>query len=566
MKKFIASLTLLALLSQPLTAFAGSEPSAPVCNQASEEANFFLAPFHKQVQVFIAAYYSGNRAQRALNASRIRKQIFSHPGTPQYIEELEYIDSQAARSPEAVYFLAKALQLHWEARYELTLAGNVQRDRNKPQNLSEKRDGRVHDAAKIGMDIGIAVAIAAMAAVCFFKPQAAPRWFSLIRQAYPVLPAIGLAGGVGVAHAMNGAGYLVPNVPISPAHVMHLGIQTDDYHYDDSTLVRDLAAFTVSAGVGIAVYDLLKAVRVLKYANAAATPAKVNPYAMVISIIVSMVAEEVVVSSIDAYEFWKLSGKVKESRAHLDEAMAQGDGTGVYDGADALVHSAINLSTFINRPLMEAVNEYNESNAISAHDFEQETPQFTDAINENTKIFSDEVHAIMERMDQPADKDYQDSQLLTLLRGHDDESLADLDDSEKSRAEKFRSGFGKWLAQAEEKRRVTMSEGQRESQFDRFIQSLINAQDARLASSLRAGKIQKHPTHVLLQSAALLRSTGKEEIQEQSDYLMTLIANNERMTTTAMTEGDKIVLPPPREPLPEGGVPEPGSSSRGNNL
>jgi hypothetical protein len=524
-----------------------------------------LTPFQSLVQDYISAYYSGNLKDSFDLTDHISGRVFAHAGSIEYVQELQYIDAQSSRTPEAINALAMALQYHWMALYSVQVTSSQSGkilgldgstgsgDTTGRTTLGQRRAENDHQGAKIGLAVGVAV----FSVIAFFKPQSVPKWLSLVRQ---LMPVIGVTAGAGIARLTNG--YLEKGIPLSPAHIIRLGISLDDLYLDESTLTRDLAAYTVSAGVASTVYEILKAVQVISALNKG-NPLKINPLVLVLSTAASFAAEQTVIAGVESYQYGKLRDQIQGSLRQLDQGLATHDRVDVLKGAAMLVQTAINHYTFSDLRKNEALNDFVTALSVAKSDFgahAENDPRYIERVNEITQELGDRLETIRDSQDPFEDTQYAELKTLSaLLVGGENACLAgyapganDAAVEEAARmVEVFRGNYPNWLRATENERLASPGE----STFHDYIQAQITMREKALAVQMRQGQISDHPRHVLLQAASVLRSSGQSFLKPQGDYLMTIIATEMTLMDQSIADAKSIVIPPPREPLPEGGAP-----------
>jgi hypothetical protein len=495
-----------------------------VCEAPPEAANGANPSYEFKILVrdYVRAYGGDSRLGRALYASRIKRAVFAHTGTQEYVEELRYIDSQAAAAPEAVYDLAKTLQLHWEARYAVGL-GQRALDRQERRDTSTK--------------IGALVGIAGLGAAMIFRPQNAPRYFLVLRH---LMPAAGFAAGRAIGQGLNASGLLEDRLPVSPAHVMELGIQTDEFAYDDDSLHRLLFPAFAGVGASFAAYEAgviavnaLRVVRAVRYANMAATPAKIHPLVLVGSLVVGFLVEKGVEDQIDRSEYARLTANVHAARAAIDAALRRGDDAMAYSQADALARHVANLAAYINRPISEAVKGYAAEVAEAAQEHGEGSPRFRRELDELTRDLSSQVREALTDRDLPPDTEYQGFLVRGFLRNHDEASIRSLGDLARYRADAYVAGFERWVTRTEQLDRVSLGPEARERLLKEYLDGVGAVKDRRLADELRAGRFRRDANRLFLQAAAFLRQTGREYLEDHADSLAAIAARTDLLVSTS---------------------------------
>jgi hypothetical protein len=513
---FSASLALLVTgtaltlqLGSPVTAgHAQSHPTAPSACTTSEARN---AELEQLLDDYVRAHRASSALRKSRATKRVREKVFAAIGTPCYVNALQQIDARARTNSAEIYELSRALQLHWEAQYAV--------------GLGQRRTQRVERGTKIGAMIGMA----ALGAALFYRPSAAPRYFKIVRHLFPLA---GVAGGNATAVALNQSGLMERNLPLAPAHVMRLGIQTDEFELDDAGLTRELVTLTASIGAAGMAYDVLKAVRVFRAINVASTPIKVHPVALVGSLVVGFVVEEGVGAAAHRYEYNRLIERLQSDRANFEAAASRGDDAAALSHSERLVRSAAAIAAFLNAPIHEAIRSFDAEVAEAQADHLPGSARLERALREA----SDDLREAIEEAlaDRPYDRNsaYETFLVLGYLRNKDEASIQGLNTQSQDRAEIILSTFGSYIAAREQENHVCFDHSPREAYFQEFIAGFSQAEDRRLARQLRNGVIRKEAKHVLLMTLAALRSSGKDYLQDQVDFLSTLIHRDDLLTAT----------------------------------
>ncbi len=480
--------------------------------------------FMRNVRMYVGAYERRQSLQRALFTSRIKNTLFENVQTGGYVEGLRYIDAQSTSHPEAIYDLAKSLQLHWEARYAM--------------GMGLKRTERARTATKAGTVVGI-VGLAASGILLFFRPSAAPKYFRIWRH---LMPLAGAAAGYGTGRALHELGWLDEDTPLAPAHVMRLGINTDDYHYDDDTLVRDIVSLTAgvaATSMAISAYRYIRTgVKAVKYVNAAATPAKVHPLVLVGSIILGLIVEEGVEAAVDHYEHKGYKDRFTAQRDCMLQAYVNGEDERIYSCADGLVRTAMNLASYYNRSINEAIQEYAGDVAEAAEDYGEGTPRFQEKLDKLTRELSDDIREALDDRAFRIDLSYEGYLVRGFLKNRDEAAIDELGQRGRDLAAAYQRSFERWLSHRENEDRQSFADNQRNELFRYYMDQLDRAADERVAGTLRAGAIPFHANHMLLQAAALIRSLDKPYLEDQAEFLMSTIARMNLLTGTTL--GDQL--------------------------
>ena len=221
---------------------------------------------------------------------------------------------------------------------------------------------------------------------------------------------------------------------------------------------------------------------------------------------------------------------MSHERGLLDAALSGGDDAAALAAAERLVLRAVNLATYLNHPIHEAIQEFSASLAQAASRYGEGTPRFQAELNSATTELQFEIREVMEDRDFDRNSAYETQTVLSFLRSHDENSVRSLEGSAKDRAQLTQRLFDRYLDSNESAQKQCVDDAEREKLFQEFLEGYQQAEDRRLARELRNNNLRKEAKHTLLQVAALLRNTGKDYLTDQADFLMTLISREELLT------------------------------------
>lgn len=457
-----------------------------------------------------------SRLKRDVMVKRIVDHVFAEPGSFQYVSDLGTIDQYSSAYPEAVFDLARSLQRRWELRYG--------------SGLGRRHSKRV----KAGTQVG-AMAMTAMLGITLIKkPQNTGRYFQMVRSVFPAAP---LAGGLaGAATADLASGMLDANVPVSPAHVMTLGVDTNVGLQEDDHYVREFAATTAGFAAGGFAYDIVNATRHL---NKAATPAKWNPMALIGSFAVGYVVEGKVKAELDRRQHKKLSDGVVSAVASIEKARKRGDVAGIYAGATELVERVFGLTAYLNLPVSEASVEFANLAAAAEKKHGKGSAAAEKAIAEATAALTKRIQAIQDSHGNPYFWDHEAQLLVDYLENEGFEGVSRLSGSAKSRAEFLLKGFEKELRFAERRKGAGLTAQERDAKLASFLDGMARAKNAQLAREFIAGDWRRDGNNVVLQAAAYLRTLEVEFFELMVDDLMALIPEYQ-LAVSVSGEGDYL--------------------------
>jgi hypothetical protein len=351
-------LALLALAVGQVPARAGEAVPGP------EGAPLRLASFEQLLDDYftahvnlVAAHASGDTAQEAIllatkgNAIAIVKdRLFAAPGSAEYVADLKAIDrrfKEGASSAEAVYDLARALQMHWEREY------------GKP--LLERRAAGEKRAWWGGLLIGAVPMIAhqikfAGAAV---KPYAG-FWKSVVAKDY-VVPALPFLGAFfSQTSARLTEGFIEDNIPAPPLAILDLGKPWDptiDGETFAQSALRDIGGMALMTTTNTLLGVALKGLGQLRAASALE-----GPYVgTLVNIALYFAIDYGLKRGIEAYNTTKVRDALAANLVRIQDLDRQGAASSLvlYQEADLALDNALLLSKRVYRPMVELAQAYN---------------------------------------------------------------------------------------------------------------------------------------------------------------------------------------------------------------
>ena len=265
--------------------------------------------------------------------------INARTGSPSYVEGLQAIDRRFEENQEAIYDLARALQLHWEREYG--------------SRLIESRDEWIRKGSVVGR-AGILLP-AIYGAIPYLPGAKLVRHFGLIR----LLIVAETTGALGALSGQLTHGLLHQAIPLSPAHILHLGLADSEWsQLEDKHLVReifkDLGLFYASAtGVSKISARLLS-----KSGGVGGVKAKLLEVAAVL--FVQYVGGRLLDAGFEAWDYHRLHSELAQSLVRLNDPTLRQDVVLFYQEADHAASLAVRLETTVNRPLQAAAVSYNQ--------------------------------------------------------------------------------------------------------------------------------------------------------------------------------------------------------------
>jgi hypothetical protein len=557
-------------LTPPCTGPFCLAPEKPVLACPAPRAHV-PADFARLVRQYIDAY-AANDIRYIHLVRPIAISVFEVPGSPEYIDKLKYLDSFSTAAPEAIFNLAKVLQQRWEAAYGMELSMKLDAgidDPNISQTLVEKRNERRWRGRRIGGIVGGVVALAALGLTAVRNPLATSRYFAVFRA---LLPEAGMTAGIFVGAKVADRvsdtyeREFLRDLPLAPAQVMHLGLETNLVIDDEDTLVQTFVPLLTGVAAGDATLALMAGsglasrvtgvIRTIRAVNKSAAPGKIDPPVLIASLIVSLVVEHLAGHVVNWLEYRSLKAKVTESREAIEQAIARGDDAKAFSAADALVANSLVLAAYHNRPILaanaeflrklaEASNkfcwthpEYDPYDGTGAGSYAppppapqpepvadcEKLPAYKAEVDRLVTELSRDVRQALKDLDQKSDADFEAYLALDVIESRDPKLVSQLSDVAKL---ELKANLDLFAARPDRTDAPSSPEYRR--RFGEYVQGLLAARDRKLARELKDKHYVRHGGHTLLQASAFLRSTGVDYIRQQADFLMSEIAHEQLM-------------------------------------
>ena len=463
---------------------------------------------------------SGSRLLSTLYSTKIQTHLYSHIGSEQYINELTFLDSLGGADAQAIFDLARKLQFHWEARYA---AGIGQRAAQRKQSND------------IGTKAGASVGMLALGVLLVKSPQNAPRYFRILRHLLPLAGAItGRQGGAAYSEHSLVAG----DTPPAPAHIMRLGLASEGQEsvYGDDQLYEDFIAISSGLAAGSMVTELWTVVRAARAINVAATPAKINPLVLAGSLVVGLAVEQGVRSGIENYQESELRQAIANDLAALDRSIREQDQAGVLLNGEKFKRSVVNLAIWMWSPIIETSKEFEAKVSELGSEHAIDSPAFATELESETREFRRSLRTALSNLDSYYDPALESHVVLSYLRTHNEEAIASLASATaRTRAQSTLDAFDSWLGVKENEAFECFEACTREKLFQEFLSDVQISSQKRLVTEFRKGTSRQHPSHLLLQGAAILStaSYGKDILGSLADELLALVDKNEEVQIEA---------------------------------
>ena len=202
----------------------------------------------------------------------------------------------------------------------------------------------------------------------------------------------------------------------------------------------------------------------------------------------------------------------------------------LFTKADELVRTTMNLAGFYDKDVMELLKSYSEDIAEAVEDHGEGTARFQRELDERTAEFTRDFNELMRGRDEGLhDPAYESWVVRGFLHNHDESSIRTMGPRAQTLSRSYVRLFERWMGMHEDVARQCLDSNVREHYFQEFLVGLDESKDRGLADELRSGRIRRNSQRLLLQSAALLRQTGKEYVQSQADLLMSTIARTDML-------------------------------------
>jgi len=308
--------------------------------------------------------------ERMACLAALEDHVMSLNNRDEYMAALTYLDTFSASEPEAVYDLARNLQISWQRLY-----GHA---------FLKEQKGREKNYSRIGAVVGITAALASS----FYRPAALPRAFAYIALSFPL---IGAAGGDATAALVNRIEILRLAYPPAPAQLMHLGYDLQDPMQEapeESQVYREALALTAGAAVFAGGVQVARALSAIRWLNLASTPAKFNPLVLAGTIAGSWLLEEGISYAAYKYDESQVRARFTAAQNTYLEAERSGDARASLHSAEELAKAAGAAADFYVAPAMKLVEtnlaDFENSAGRAAKTFGTESWVFQNELNKLT--------------------------------------------------------------------------------------------------------------------------------------------------------------------------------------
>jgi|GEM_PF-5654154 len=509
----LALLTLTATFALQSQAGAGSRPV--VDGEMARLTRDYFDAYRKEDRAG-----SESRLFSTLHSTKIQEHLFAHVGTENYITELQYLDSWSASDAPAVFDLARKLQFHWEASYAAGIG----------QRASQRRA-----ATDIGTKAGASMGMLALGVMVIKSPQNAPKYFRVVRH---LLPLTGATLGNLSGRAWSSQSALAGDAPPAPAHIMSLGLaaESEEKTYDEDALFKDFVAISSGVAAGTAATELFMVLRAARVINIAATPAKINPLVLAGSLVIGLGVEYGVRAGIQHQEESALRTEIATTLAALDRAISEQDQAQVLIQGERFKRAILNLSLWLWKPVIELSQSFQEEAADLLARYPLDSAEFSRRLESATRSYRQDLRWQLAKYDTYYDSMLETHVILNYLRSHNEEAIEQLATATaRTRASLITSHFQAWLESREQEESQCFDDCTRERLFLQYLSDIQLSQQARQAREFRKGATRQHPTHALLQGAAVLASAsyGRALLSPLADELLALVDKNEEIQMEA---------------------------------
>ena len=421
--------------------------------------------FDTELQRYLHGYESGNRLIQVRSSKKLSAEIFQSAQSSRYIELLNQIDAHAKASPQAVYDLAKTLQLRWEAQYLASLA-------------------RMNSHSRVqGAKVGLVGSSAALGLLLVFKPSLSPLYFRSFKQALlfsgltsTVPLAVTLGSEAGEVRAKRQ--HEVQAIPPAPAEVMNLGglalPQAQTEPEAEAQIEHEIQDLATRGALGSASYALTQFLAAERLAQLGLAPSKINPLALIFSIGVSFLVEEGVDAGISYSREQQLRQNLERSLQVLQRAETSGNTLSYYDSTELWVKSSLQWAHWISK------------NALPAR-------------------ASQSLYFALNSIQNQTDS-YGSSDGMTLW---------------------IRRGFESWKANHESAQGYSMGEGAERAAFHDYLNRWIQSIEMQMALQVRSGDWALSANEFLIQAASVLKQSNDDFADDQATALSALAIRNQ---------------------------------------
>jgi hypothetical protein len=433
--------------------------------------------FQQALENYLLASEAGATGlARARVIGPVKDVLFAEPFSPTYVQNLRHLDALQRAHPRAILELSIELQLHWEARFGAALA--MEHTRRLDQRQADQK-------------IGYALGLAGLSLSVLTQGRV-PLYFLLFRGFLPY-------AGLQLYRSEGSAA--VTLAPPAPAHVLRLGIPVaaesiaERLSRDQST--RGLEIWAASLSLGAVASDLAQLLWVARGVSAASGFLRIHPLAFAVGFVVSTAANESLEYAIERQETARHEANFLTAARNLQTAARSGREDEVYARAQRLALRASELAAFRNQALWSAAPRA----AQMARDGQQEQ-----ALATLTQA-AEEAASAHFGTDHTEEKAYLVRSLLRVgVRSQD------LAEQEELAA----------LALAYERRfdrLMRISRQDRVQAWQDFLHAADRSESRALSEGLIAGRVAQHPSVVLWQAIALIRSLGFSFLDATADAL-----------------------------------------------
>jgi hypothetical protein len=478
--------------------------------------------FEKLLSQYPAIYHNKAQALEQWDLEdQITNAVFCSVGHgPSYLNYLSALEKVSSDDEQAYYNLAMRLQAHWQTQYALAIS-KVQQTRM--QTVAD-------DAQKLSLLVtGLSLLSKNASQITTV--------FSVARQLFPILLP---AAAVGSEKLIDRHGLLEGRYPVSPASVMKLKTGGENENYDWYDIKKNLISATLSvAGAQVAnkvIGGLVDAIAIGKVSF--------NPATILASYAAGYAIQDASQYAIDDYQYHHLVRDLLAARDAVTEAINNHDYMGMRTSAENFKTTAIYLSSFLDQKSLNIWVDYDNTlksingdsilkNGLAA-DLEFYTGKTSEYLTpdasrrkelslEARQKRDERLETLQAQEDPVSLQDVQMEIAMNVMStGTDNKSL--LTGEQKVQAEIIAQGFDLYKRSLAP---VVTSSDQEQSLYKNYLSKLTDDRDALLVQELMDGKINRNPSHILLQAAAFIHSLKQPVLNSISDDLLNIIFSGE---------------------------------------
>lgn len=341
------------------------------------------AAFNEILDAYIQAYQNSESHLSLHYTAEILRRVFAKNNSD-YEAQIQELDAQSARYPDAISVLAGRLQLAWE------------RDHPTEALESERAWTRLNGSQSAVIALG---GIAGLTLLSIRNPKLAPglfRWIKEVRLTLTFLPVV-TAGALQTLEGLQGVvqrSSLSPSLK-APADLMNLGLteNSNPHHLTralkNEALLRNVLANSAATLVAIGTVEL-SAMRV------AGTLMRVSPPLFIAGAVASYGAEQFVGRTIDLLQAAPYKKKILSAREQILLAQQCGDSWALHRFSNELLQATRSLALLNNQTLALAERDALGAITQAQENYGSGSIGLYEAIAESNRLLNDAAQRAIE--------------------------------------------------------------------------------------------------------------------------------------------------------------------------